>query len=46
MTHFFGKKIVIFRPNLDPFIGIFGAPDQYKNSSLDKTDNCNVLSDL
>ena len=28
---FFLKNIVMFRPNFDPFIGIWGIPDQNKN---------------
>ena len=42
---FFEKNIGMFRPNFDPFIGIWGSPDQNKNESLHKTDCCNVLSD-
>ena len=42
---FFEKNIGIFRPNFDPFIDIWGFPDQNKNESLHKTDCCNVLSD-
>ena len=43
---FFEKNRVMFRPHFDPFIGIWGIPDQYKNESLHKTDYCNVLSDI
>ena len=42
---FFEKNIGMFRPNFDPFIDIWGSPDQNKNESLHKTDCCNVLSD-
>ena len=28
----------MFRPNFDPFIGIWGIPDQNKNESLNKTE--------
>ena len=28
---FFEKNIVMFRPNLRPFIGIWGTPDENKN---------------
>ena len=35
----------MFRANFDPFIGIWGSPDQNKNESLHKTDCRNVLSD-
>ena len=44
-TDFEKKNIVMFRPNFDPFIGIWGIPDQNKNESLHKTDCRNVLSD-
>ena len=36
----------MFRPNLEPFVGIWGIPDQYKSESLHKTDYCNVPSDF
>ena len=42
---FFLKNIVMFSPNFDPLICIWGIPDQNNNDSLHKTDCCNVLSD-
>ena len=41
----FQKNIVMFRPNFDSFIGIWGIHDQNKNKSLHQTDYCNMLSD-
>ena len=42
----FEKNRVMFRPHFDPFMGIWGIPDQHKNESLHKNDCCIVLSEI